>query len=471
MAETAKALRERRAPLVSRIRQMADLANKENRDFSAEESAEWRKINDEYNALTTHIERAERAEQLEREQSVVVADKQLGRDDYDGRDQTRCTADAAGSGRSATVTEEDRAEGFAAWCRHQMGMALTERQDEVCRRLRFNPSSRSLDIPLLRTSDFRSLQRQFQGVHPSRRNQEMFDGQQLEQRALSAYTQQAGSYIVAPQALVRRLEVNMLAFGGMRQVAETITTSSGERMTWPTASDISNTGEQLGESGPIGSSVDPSFGAVAWDAYKFSSKPILVPYELFEDSVFDLATLLGDMLGERLGRITNTRYTTGSGAATPRGILTAAAVGKTTASATAIAADELFDLVHSIDPAYRMGAGWMMHDNVLLYLRKLKDGNGQYLWQSGMNAGAPDRLIDYPITINQDMPNSVATTNKTLLFGQLSKYKIRRVGSVRLYRLEERYRDNDQDGFVAFIREDGNLLEAGTSPVKCLQQA
>jgi hypothetical protein len=66
------------------------------------------------------------------------------------------------------------------------------------------------------------------------------------------------------------------------------------------------------------------------------------------------------------------------------------------------------------------------------------------------------------------MDSTVASGKKSLLFGQLSRYKIRSVGEMRMYRLEERYRDTDQDGFVAFIREDGNLLTAGTAPVKYL---
>jgi HK97 family phage major capsid protein len=102
------------------------------------------------------------------------------------------------------------------------------------------------------------------------------------------------------------------------------------------------------------------------------------------------------------------------------------------------------------------------------YLRKLKDGNGRYLWQDNQQDGEPSRLHGRPITINQDMDSTIAAAKKTLLYGQLSKYKIRSVGGVRLYRLQERFRDNDEDGFIAFIREDGNLLDAGTKPVKVL---
>jgi HK97 family phage major capsid protein len=115
--------------------------------------------------------------------------------------------------------------------------------------------------------------------------------------------------------------------------------------------------------------------------------------------------------------------------------------------------------------------GYMFHDSILKGLRKLKDGMGRYLWQAGANTGAPDVLNTYPYTINQDMQSSFATGTKTILFGQFSQYKIRQVATMRMYRLQERYRDNDQDGFIAFTEGDGNLLDAGDHPVKYLIQA
>jgi hypothetical protein len=138
-------------------------------------------------------------------------------------------------------------------------------------------------------------------------------------------------------------------------------------MSWPTADDTTNTGVQLGESTSIGSSVDPSFGKVFWDAYKFSSKPILVPYELLQDSVFNLPTpVLGDML-RRAARPHHQhevhdrhRRRDARRASSPR------ATSFSAASATAIAADDMMGLEHSVDPAYRTGAGFMLHDSILL---------------------------------------------------------------------------------------------------------
>lgn len=359
------------------------------------------------------------------------------------------------------ITDETRALALAGWLR---GESRSDEQAEAMRQCNVS-AVRELQINSWTSQHFRAASGLIRGVRSDRIGEAL-----QESRALSAFTLSTGGATV-PETLIRSLEMNMLAFGGVRQVAETITTGSGERMAWPTADDTSNSGEMLGESTSVGSSVEPTFGAVYWDAYKFSSKPILVPYELLQDSVFNLPQVLGEMLGERLGRITASKHTTGTGASEPKGIVTASTAGKTTAAATAITFDEVKDLIHSIDPAYRSGASFLMHDSVWMYLTKLKDGNARYFIQDDVTSGSVSRLFGYPVYISQDMASTVATGNKTMLFGQLGRHKIRRVAGVRLYRLQERYRDLDQDAFVAFVREDSNLLTAGTQPVKHLLQA
>lgn len=462
---TTAELRKRLEPLAAEIFRQRDKLNAEGYTPTAEDESAWTKANTDYNAAKAALDRSIQADAIETTQRVETA-AAVGRRDYDGREVQRTSMEAAGYS-DQPVTDETRSLALNAWCREQLGYDLDDRHEAACRAVRLNPRAKTLTLASYSTQDLGRLQRQFRGA----RDQRALDGLMDFRASLSSQIGASGAYLIPPATLMNSLEVNMLAFGGMRQAAQTISTSSGEPLNWPTADDTSNTGAQLGENTSIGSSVDPSFGAVVWNAYKFSSKPVLVPYELLEDSAFDLPSLLGAMLGERLGRITNTKFTTGTGAATPKGIVTAASAGVTAASGTAIAADELFGLQHSIDPAYRPGSGWMMHDNILLAIRKLKDGTGQYLWQSGLSMGAPDMLLGSPITINQDMQSSVATGTVTVLYGRLDYYKIRRVNGIRLYRLEERYRDTDQDGFIAFVREDGNLLTAGTAPVKKLTQA
>lgn len=458
-------LKKKGADQAAELRKLADKLTADGYAETAEDKANWDKLNADYNATLRSVEVEQKAADAEKfwqagdpEQRAAVLP-----------DRTAARPDPTPADKRPDVTDEHRAAAMAGWCRWQMGKDPTDEQRDAAKLVGLRLDARELEIPLLDTRSLTDLQREYRSAHPSVAAQR---AEKIEFRTLSNVTGSTGAYLKAPTTLVRRLETNLLAFGGVSQVAETLTTTTGERMSWPTADDTSNTGAMLGESTSIGSSVDPSFTQIYWDAYKFSSKPILVPHELLEDSVFDLAGMIGEMFGERLGRIQNTKYTTGSGANEPKGLVTASALGVTAASATAIAADELFGLVHSIDPAYRgMGCGFMMHDSILLALRKLKDGDGQYLWVSGLSDGAPDRLLGYGITINQAMQSSIATATKTILFGLFNKYKIRRVNGLRMYRLQERYRDTDQDGFVGFIRADGNLLTAGTATVKHLLQA
>lgn len=450
-----QALREQKRTLAGQIRQMADRTTAEGYTATAEDDQNWAKLNADYNRVCRDIERLETAESAEAA-SAERQERRIGAFlPTDGR--------ARGDGAETAITDQTRALAIAAWMNAFTPKGVSQEQADACRLVGFNPYSKELAISLYGTEDYRNLQSHFRNTHP----RFALDRASEFKATMNTNTGTAGGYLIAPETLRSQLEINMLAFGGMRQVAETIRTATGEPLGWPTADDTGNTGVQLGEGTSIGSSVDPSFAKVLWYAHKFSSKAILVNFELNQDSIFNLPRMLGAMMGERLGRITNTKFTTGTGAGTAKGLVVAA-TAFSAASATAIAGDDLLGLVHSVDPAYRMGAGFMLHDSILLAIRKLKDGNGAYLWQSGLQAGVPDTLLGYGLTNNQDMDSTLASGKKTVLFGQLSKYKIRTVGDVRMYRLEERYRDTDQDGYIAFTREDGNLLDAGTAPVKVL---
>ena len=113
----------------------------------------------------------------------------------------------------------------------------------------------------------------------------------------------------------------------------------------------------------------------------------------------------------------------------------------------------------------------MFADSTLKALKKIKipqfsgDTNGMPLWQPGLVQGQPDRILGYPFVINQDVA-AMAASAKAIVFGDLSKYLIRDVRDVTLLRLDERYAENHQVAFLAFSRHDGDLLDAGTDPVK-----
>jgi HK97 family phage major capsid protein len=282
-----------------------------------------------------------------------------------------------------------------------------------------------------------------------------------------------GQYTVADE-MMRELEVSMLAWGGMRQVATVLRTNTGASLPMPTVNDTAQKGAILAENNAA-SEQGVTFAQTVLEAYKYTSKYILVSVELLQDSSINVAQFIGKALGERIGRITNEHFTTADGSSKPRGIVAAAGTGVTTATAQHLSLiyDNLVDLEHSVDPAYRGNAKFMFADSTLKGLKKIKipqfsgDTNGMPLWQPGLVQGQPDRILGYPYVINQDMA-AFAAAAKTVVFGDLSKYFIRDVRDVTLLRLDERFAEYHQVAFLAFSRHDGDLLDAGTDPVQLI---
>jgi HK97 family phage major capsid protein len=257
-------------------------------------------------------------------------------------------------------------------------------------------------------------------------------------------------------------------------VATVITTTGGGQLTMPTVNDVANSstvvahteGTTLTDDG----GADVTFGEKTLDAFAFNTEWLRVSKELADDSIFAMEQLLGDLLGERLGRIANAQLTIGTGSSAPNGVVTASTLGKTAASGTAITADEIIDLLHSVDPAYRVGpkVGFMFNDATLAVIRKLKDGDGNYLWQMGnVQQGQPGTLLGYRYSINQAMLSipASAAARRVMVFGDFGKYYVRKVGAPLIGALQ------DKDfwpgfGVAGYIRFDGELSD--TAAVKHL---
>jgi HK97 family phage major capsid protein len=272
-----------------------------------------------------------------------------------------------------------------------------------------------------------------------------------------------------PTTFISKLERARKAFGAVREVASVIRTGGGNPLRWPVSNDTGQTGARLAENTQV-SAQDIAISEVVLDAYKYSSKLVLVSAELLADEDVDMESFIADALGERLGRIMNTEFTTGTGSSQPNGIVTASTLGKTAAATTVVTYAELVDLQHSVDPAYQPNAKWMFNFSTLAALKKLVDGEGRPLWQPSSDSGMgefPGTLLGKPYVINQEMP-SLTAGSKAILYGDFKKYLVREVKDVTLLRLNERYADYHQTGFLAFMRADGELLNAGTNPVKHL---
>lgn len=299
----------------------------------------------------------------------------------------------------------------------------------------------------------------------------------VEARAQTT-TAAAGGYTV-PTELASILVRSMLDWGPMYDpgVTSEMVTTSGNTIYLPTVNDT--TGAQMavvkhveGTTLTDDGGADVVFGQKQLDAYPFNTEWLRVSKELVDDSVFNVEQILGSLLGERLGRRANTELTTGDGTGDPNGIVTAASSGKVAASTTAITWDEIMDLEHSVDPAYRMGpkVRYMFNDSTLAAARKLKDGNGNYLWQMGdVKGGIPGTFNGRLYSINQAMAGLASgVSSRVMLFGDFGKYYVRKVGSPMIGAIQ------DKDfwpgfGIAGYIRFDGEL--ADTAAVKYLALA
>ncbi|WP_027949864.1 phage major capsid protein [Haliea salexigens] len=295
-----------------------------------------------------------------------------------------------------------------------------------------------------------------------------------EMRAQSIGTDSAGGYTV-PDEFSGQIEKSLKMWGPMWDggIVRELNTSNGRRIDWPTVDDTANTGRIKAENAAVDddNSDDVAFGEKQLDAYVYDTGMVRVPIELLQDSAFDLNTLMSDLFGERLGRLANSVLTTGTGSSQPNGVVTASAAGKTAASATAITADELIDLLHSVDPAYRMSprSRWMFNDSTMAAIRKLKDGDGNYLWQLGdIRNGEPATILGHAYAVNQAVA-SIGAAAKPVIFGDFSKYVVRKVNGFQMITLRERYAEMFQVGLVGFKRFDGELLN--TAAVKHLVNA
>ena len=273
--------------------------------------------------------------------------------------------------------------------------------------------------------------------------------------ALQIGTDSEGGYLV-PDEYERTLVEALEEENVFRQLAKVIRTSSGDRKipvvaTKGTASWIDEEGAYL-ES-------DDAFGQVSIGAYKVGTM-IKVSEELLNDSVFDLEAYISREFARRIGAKEEEAFFTGDGSGKPLGVLAAtggAETGVTAASATAITADELIDLFYSLKAPYRRNAVWVLNDSTIKAIRKLKDNQGQYLWQPSLTAGAPDLLLGKPVRTSAYMP-AIAADAKTVAFGDFSYYWIADRQGRSFKRLNELYAATGQVGFLASQRVDGKLI-------------
>lgn len=273
--------------------------------------------------------------------------------------------------------------------------------------------------------------------------------------ALRVGTESEGGYLAPDEyehTLVQALEEQNI----FRQLAHIITTSSGDRKIPVVAS--KGTASWIDEEAAYPES-DDSFGQVSIGAFKLATM-IKVSEELLNDSVFDIASYIAKEFARRIGAAEEEAFFTGNGTGKPTGILSetgGAGTSVTAASATALTMDEVVDLFYSLRAPYRRNAVFIMNDATIKAIRKLKNGNGDYLWQPSLTAGQPDMLLNRPVYTSSFMP-TIAAGAKTILFGDLGYYWVADREGRFFKRLNELYAATGQVGFLSSERVDGKLI-------------
>lgn len=394
MSDVVKKVLERRASLVKQMRDVAERAVEEARDMSAEEDAQFTAMNAEVDALQKRADAM-----LEGEQRAKDTEEAFAK--LSGKPQTRQTG----------PTDEHSAE-FRAFATGAPGAA-----------------------------------RYFE-VQPD-----------VQVRDLLKGTASAGGNTV-PTSFYGRLVEHMIETAAiLRAGATVLNTSGGENLQIPKTTAHSSA-TLTAEAAALTES-DPAFGLTTLGAYKYGLM-IQAARELVQDSGVDLEGYLARQAGRALGNGFGAHAITGTGTAQPWGVVTRSTLGVTggTGVSGAFTGDNLIDLFYSVIEAYRNSSGcaWLMKDVTVGAARKLKGTDGQYLWQPGLQAGAPDLLLGKPVVTDPNVA-AVAVNGKSVIFGDIGQYFVRLAGGIRFERSDDFAFNTDLVSFRAILRADGDLVD------------
>ncbi|WP_427113315.1 phage major capsid protein [Megasphaera sueciensis] len=256
-----------------------------------------------------------------------------------------------------------------------------------------------------------------------------------------------GGYLV-PEEYDSRLIDTLSEENIMRKLATTITTSGEHKIniaaTKPAAAWI--------EEGGAISFGDATFKQILLDAHKLHVA-IKVTEELLYDNAFNLENYILDQFGKALANAEEDAFLNGDGVGKPLGLLAAAGGAEVTDTLTAaIKADDMLSLVYALKRPYRKSAAFILNDQTLSALRKLKDNNGAYMWQPSYQAGEPDRILGYAVHTSAFAPTTA------IAFGDYSYYNIGDRGVRSFSELRELFAGNGMVAYLAKERVDGKLI-------------
>lgn len=425
---TLKELRQRMSKIASDMKALCDKAEAEDRGLTADEETAWNAMREEHEGLEVRAKQAEINEAFGTQAASAgnIPDGETRA--LPGRGDADDDGDGDGDDEAAAKIEA-KAYDQAFRLHTRFGMAVLD-------------------------EDMRKIMR----------SHRMTGDQAKELRALSAGVTTEGGFTV-PEGFAGFITETKKIFGGLQASEgetwgmQVIRTASGNDLPYPTNDDTGNLGAILAEN-VADTEQDLVFGSVTIQAFKYTSKIVRVSMELLQDEAVGLEGYLGRKLAERIGRIYSQHQAVGTGSSQPNGIVTAAGKNAAAAANNAVTHDDLMDVEHAVDPAYRAGGlgAFVFNDSTLKSIKKLKDSQGIPLWQPSIGTTVPASIDGFPYVIEQSM-QSIATVTKSVIFGDLTQYVWREVLDFMLLRLVERYAEFGQVGFIMFSRADGDLVD------------
>ena len=269
------------------------------------------------------------------------------------------------------------------------------------------------------------------------------------------------------QDFVTQLYEEMDEFSVIRQAGPTrLVTTRGDDLVIP-KTDAFTSASIIGEGNQISKS-NPTFEQVTIGAYKYAAIITASREFLMDTAVDNLIGFLAMQGGRALADESGKHFVAGTGSGQPEGILEGATVGVDLAAKDAVTSDEVMDLYHAVIRPYRPNGAWLFNDSTIKAIRKLKDGDDQYLWQPGLQAGEPDRILGRPVFTDTHVPE-FGTSSVVGAFGDMSGYYIREVGTLEVVRSDEHLFENDQVAWRFVLRTDGKLVD--TAAIRTMKAA
>lgn len=273
----------------------------------------------------------------------------------------------------------------------------------------------------------------------------------------------AGGYAI-PTGFQAEIMKTMTEISQIRNFARVITTKTGNTMDWPGVNDTAQSGSIHTEA-TANAILTVPFTTRTLSSYTYTSDIVKLSIELLQDSAIPLEALMGELLGDRLGRATNLAYTTGNGSTAPQGCVTGATEASYVASgAGSVTVTTFINAKHSVNNYHRNSKkfAFMMNDDTLrrAKLLTIASGDDRPLWQASRAVGEPSTIDGTPYIINHDMPSVGTNTNKWLLVGDFNKFVIRDVQGMNLFRFNELYMDGLAIGFQAWLRTDSKVIDS-----------